>query len=50
MALKSYRLRDTIKKKSSKKPKRKDGFVRDATGAIIGVALISELATAVRRI
>ncbi len=45
MTLKSYRL------KTKKKPKKKGkGFIRKATGAIIGVALFSEVAGAVRRI
>lgn len=47
MALKSYRLKDTMKKR---KKKLKPSFVRDATGAILGVALVSEVATVIRRL
>lgn len=51
MALKSYRLKETMKKtKRKKKRKSSSGFVRDATGAILGVALFSEVASAVGRI
>ncbi len=46
MTLKSY---TTFKKK--KKPKKKgNGFIKGATKAIIGVALFSEVAGALRRI
>ena len=48
MGLKSYRLRGTLKK--SKKKKSRPSFVRGATGAIIGVALVSQVASAFRRI
>ncbi|KKN69650.1 hypothetical protein LCGC14_0439530 [marine sediment metagenome] len=48
MALKSYRLKDTIKKKT--KRGKSGGFIRDATGAIIGLALFSEVSKAVGRI
>lgn len=47
MALKSYRLRGTMKKKKKKKSK---GFIKNATGAIIGVALLSEVSGIIKRI
>ncbi len=55
MALKSYTFKSTLKKKGNRKRKKKrgrnsGGFVRDATGAILGVALFSEVAGALRSI
>lgn len=45
MALKSYRLK--LKKKKKKKPK---GLITAGITALLGVALLSETASAVRRI
>ncbi len=44
MALKSYRLKNTLKKKKARKSKSIGNITRTGVGAIIGVAFISELA------
>jgi len=53
MVLKSYRLRDTLKKKSKKKKLKRTSTGDMITGgvtALIGVGLLSETASAVARV
>lgn len=52
MALKSYRLKETLKRSSKKRKKKKlfSDIVTPAVTAIVGVALVGETASAVARV
>ncbi len=47
--VKSYRLKDTIKKKKKTKNRSVGELIRAGTGAIIGVALLGTIASSLRR-
>ena len=52
MTLKSYRFKDKKRRQMKPAPKLKSAgeFVKAATGAILGVALLSQIGSGIRRI